>query len=132
VATWPACALLLPHVLAVVDHSGALEVETETTAQLRIAAGGYLWNSGQYRQAPMMYEQVLAGQRRVLGDDHPATLSAMNDLAAARHALGDFNGARDLYEQALGGRRRVLGDDHPDTLASLSNLAKVSRNLDEQ
>jgi hypothetical protein len=67
----------------------------------------------------------------VLGDDHPQTLSSMNNLASIRQALGDLPEARELHEQALAGFRRVLGDDHPTTLNSMNDLAAVRRELGE-
>jgi tetratricopeptide (TPR) repeat protein len=129
VAAWPACALLLPHVLAVADYAETLEVEAEATAELCSRAGFYLWSRGQYRQALALEEQALAARRRVLGDEHPDTLTAMNNLAATRRALGDLDGARELYEQALAGCRRVLGDEHPDTLTATNNLAAARGGL---
>jgi tetratricopeptide (TPR) repeat protein len=129
VTTWPTCARLLPHALAVADNAKTLEVEMKATAQLCIKAGFYLWSRGQYPQALALEEQALAGYQRVLGDDHPDTLQSMNNLAGTRLALGDFDGARELYEQALSGRQRVLGDDHPDTLSSMNNLAETRRAL---
>jgi len=50
---------------------------------------------------------TLAARRRLLGDEHPDTLSSMNNLAETLGALG----ARELYEQTLAARRRLLGDD---------------------
>jgi hypothetical protein len=58
----------------------------------------------------------------VLGDEHPNTLTSMNNLAATLGAQGDLDGARGLEEQVLAARRRVLGDQHPDTLTSINNL----------
>jgi tetratricopeptide (TPR) repeat protein len=126
---WPACALLLPHALVVADHAEGLEVEAETTASLRSAAGWYLWSRGQYRQALALEEQALAARRRVLGEDHPDTLDAINNLGQTRRDLGDLDGARELHEQGLAGCRRVLGEDHPDTLTSMNNLAAIRRGL---
>ena len=51
--------------------------------------------------------------RRVLGDDHPDTLTSANNLANDLRALGDVQAARDLDQDTLDRRRRVLGDDHP-------------------
>jgi TIR domain/Tetratricopeptide repeat/NB-ARC domain len=130
-AAWSACAVLMPHVIAVVDHAEAFDVEAEATAELCSRAGLYLWSRGQYRQALPLGEQALAARRRVLGDDHPDTLYSMNNLAQTRHALGDLDGARDLHEQTLAARRRVLGDDHPDTQESMKSLDNVRRELGE-
>jgi hypothetical protein len=75
---WATCAMLLPHALAVVDHTQALAVESKTTARLCIETGVYLWSRGQYRQTLPLYEQGLIIFRRVLGDDDPTTLVAMD------------------------------------------------------
>jgi eukaryotic-like serine/threonine-protein kinase len=48
-----------------------------------------------------LLEQALAARRRVLGDDHPDTLTLMNNLALTRHALGDLEGARDLLQSLV-------------------------------
>jgi Tetratricopeptide repeat len=71
VANWPACGVLLPHVLAVVDHAQGMEVELQAVAGLCSKAGVYLWSRGQYRQAQALMEQALAGYRRIRGNDHP-------------------------------------------------------------
>jgi Tetratricopeptide repeat/NB-ARC domain len=91
VATWPACAVLLPHVLAVVDHAQGMEVELEVTARLCSKAGLYLWDRGQFRQTTPLQEQALAIRRRVLGDDHPDTLTSMNDPPGFAASLVNFS-----------------------------------------
>ncbi|WP_244940684.1 tetratricopeptide repeat protein [Actinoplanes teichomyceticus] len=53
-----------------------------------------------------LYEQALAGCRRVLGDDHPDTLASVNNLAGTFRAVGDLARAVLLFEQALAGCRR--------------------------
>ena len=130
-ATWPARARLLPHVLVVVDHAQALDVEAETAARLLNEAAAYLRWRAQYQQARQLQEPALASFRRVLGDDHPDTLTAMNTLGEIRRHLGNLQGARDLLQQTLAARQRVLGPDHPDTVASTNNLAAVRRELGE-
>ncbi|WP_203097920.1 tetratricopeptide repeat protein [Skermanella rosea] len=66
---------------------------------------------------------MLALRRRVLGDEHPDTLTSMSNLALTLGAQGNHGGARALEEQVLALRRGVLGDEHPDTLTSMNNLA---------
>lgn len=70
-----------------------------------------------------LYEQVLSAQLRVLGADHPDTLTTCSNLAVAHHALGHLEEAIRLDEQVLADRLRVLGADHPNTLSTRSNLA---------
>ena len=85
-------------------------------------------------------EDTLAHRRRVLGDDHPDTLTAASNLAISLRAAREYQAARELNEDTLARRRRVLGDDHPDTLTSATNLAmslhavrehQAARELDE-
>jgi hypothetical protein len=75
------------------------------------------------QRAIPLFERVLAGRQRVLGDDHPETMASWHLVASAYQEAGDMPRAVPLYERVLAGRRRVLGDDHPQTLASASNLA---------
>jgi tetratricopeptide (TPR) repeat protein len=84
-------------------------------------------DSGDLDRAIPLYEQALTGCRRVRGDDHPNTLTSVNNLAGAYESAGDMGRAIPLYEQALTDCRRVLGDDHPDTLSSVNNLASAYR-----
>jgi tetratricopeptide (TPR) repeat protein len=74
-------------------------------------------------QAIAVGEPLTADLERVLGPEHPGTLTAMNSLAAAYQAVGRTAEAIPLFEQALVGQVRRLGHDHPDTLASQNNLA---------
>ena len=70
-----------------------------------------------------LYEQVLAERERVLGPDHPDTLTIRNNLAGAYKSAGRLAEAVELFERVLADRVRVLGSDHPDTLAARNNLA---------
>jgi tetratricopeptide (TPR) repeat protein len=78
---------------------------------------------GRYAGACSVGRRSLELACRVLGEEHPDTLNAMNLLAVALQAHGDLSGARTLHEQVLGIRRRVLGEEHPETALSFNNLA---------
>ena len=66
---------------------------------------------------------VLEACERLLGPDHPDTLTSRNSLAYAYESRGDLGRAISLYEATLAARERVLGHDHPDTVSSRNNLA---------
>jgi tetratricopeptide (TPR) repeat protein/pimeloyl-ACP methyl ester carboxylesterase len=74
-------------------------------------------------------KQTLADCERVLGPDHPDTLTSRNNLAGAYESAGRLSEAIPLYEQTLAERERVPGPDHPDTLASRNNLAGAYRSV---
>ena len=73
------------------------------------------------------YEQALAINRKVLGEEHPDTAQSLNNLGALLRATGDYAAARPYYEQALAIRKKVLGEEHPDTASSLNNLGALLR-----
>jgi tetratricopeptide (TPR) repeat protein len=62
---------------------------------------------------------------QVLGDTHPHTLAARNNLASAYQAAGRLAEAIPLFERTLADRERVLGETHPDTLAARNDLASA-------
>ena len=108
-----------------VVHARSLtaNLEDEKTATLLGWVARHDQERGDYRAAGAGYERQLAALRRLLGAEHPATLTSMNNLAGTLHSQGDLAGARQLQETLLAARRRVLGAEHPDTLASMGNLA---------
>ena len=61
--------------------------------------------------------------QRVLGKEHPATLTSINGLACALRSMGQYAAAAEMHLTALEARRRVLGEGHRDTLNSMSGLA---------
>jgi tetratricopeptide (TPR) repeat protein len=60
-------------------------------------------------------QPLAADYERILGTDHPRTLSSRNDLEGAYQVAGQPPEAIAL--------QRILGTDHPDTLNSRNNLA---------
>ncbi|GGT55220.1 tetratricopeptide repeat protein [Streptomyces kurssanovii] len=125
-ATWPTWRTLLPHIEALAVHAPA-DTDTETTAHILGLTGLFLNNQGQLTRAISHLRRALADDMRVLGEDHPHTLTSRNNLAHAYDSAGDLGRSIPLYEQTLTDRARVLGEDHPDTLASRNSLAGAYR-----
>ncbi|KAJ7350948.1 hypothetical protein DFH08DRAFT_935628 [Mycena albidolilacea] len=97
------------------------------------------------------WKLILFNKQRDLGENHPETLEAMENLAWLHHELGKYVSARDLrltvlekyqilggednptvlqykesqevVELALEKQRKVLGENHPETTRTLSFLA---------
>ena len=74
-------------------------------------------------QAAVALSDAVTHLSKILGPDHPDTLTSRNNLAYAYLAAGRLGEAIPLYEQVLADHLRVLGPDHPHTLASRNNLA---------
>jgi hypothetical protein len=78
---------------------------------------------GKYADAERIQHEVLGVQKRVLGAEHPDTMTSANNLALSLFNQGKFAEAERIQREVLGVRKRVLGAEHPDTLASAHNLA---------
>jgi hypothetical protein len=68
---------------------------------------------------------LLGARRRVLGEEHPDTLTSANDLAASLLLQGKYAEAEEMLQAVLAARRRVLGSVHPDALATAESLRFV-------
>ena len=73
-------------------------------------------------------EPLVADFERALGLDHPDTLTARDNLAAAYVAAGRAAEAIPLYEGTLAICERLWGADHPRTLNSRGSLAAAYGN----
>ena len=79
-------------------------------------------DQGDLGRATAYHQRALAARQRVLGADHPSTLTSRNNLAYAYESAGDPGRAIPLYERTLADCERVLGADHPITRAVRGNL----------
>jgi hypothetical protein len=115
-ASWPVCAVLLPHAQAALDLTSG--------GMWRIAR--YLGHSGSYAAARDLFELIanayMAGE--AYGAEHPRALRARHYFAHWTGEAGDAAAARDQYAALLPARERVSGREDPDTLTTRGNLAR--------
>jgi tetratricopeptide (TPR) repeat protein len=118
---------LLPHAQYALSHSPADDDEQE---RLRLAwkCALTLQDDGRYEEAEELEVQVMQTTKRVLGDEHPDTLTSMANLALTYMNQGRWKEAEELQVQVMQTTKRVLGDEHPDTLTSMNNLAVTYKN----
>ncbi len=79
-----------------------------------------------YAEAEHLTRQVLADRHRLLGDDHPDTLTSRATLARLGARQGRRAEAEALYRQVIADRSRVLGSAHPDTAAVRDEYAQLA------
>lgn len=84
-----------------------------------------LMELGRSAEAEPLLRDALEARQRLLGPDHPDTLTSQNNLATALEQLGQLSQTEAMHRQTLATRERELGADHRDTLISLNNLAAV-------
>ncbi|KAA0585923.1 tetratricopeptide (TPR) repeat protein [Azospirillum lipoferum] len=100
-------------------------VEDAETAALLTSLDRYESEREVYSLAGTIWRRELEASQSLHGDEHPNTLTSMNNLAATLWNQGDLAGARELQEEVLAVRRRVFGGEHPDTLTAMNNLAST-------
>ncbi|CAE6511146.1 unnamed protein product [Rhizoctonia solani] len=79
--------------------------------------------AGRFRVAKSLLETVVDTDKRMLGMDHPDTLTDMLELANACQKNGELEEAEKLHIAVLEGRTRTLGEVHPDTYRAMGYLA---------
>ena len=78
-------------------------------------ASTYL-EQGRWEEAEKLYLQVLEGNTRVLGAEHPDTLLSMANLATLYRRRSRHREAIALMEKVVQLRKKVLGTNHPKTV----------------
>jgi len=67
-------------------------------------------------------------RKRVLGLEHPNTLSSVANLTSTFWSQGRWKEAEELEVQVIEISARVLGAEHLNTLRSMANLALTYNN----
>jgi tetratricopeptide (TPR) repeat protein len=117
--SWPLCAKLTPHLLALGSPDDAL------VSEILGRAGRYFHGRAAYSQAAPLLRDALTMREKVLGPNHPLTATSLSHLARLRYHQGDGAGALPMVERALAIYEKTLGPEHPFTAMSLSDLARL-------
>jgi len=107
------------------DVNSGLTRDPELQAQMMSVMGTVYDNLGLYSRAKELQEGALKIRQRVLGEEHPDTLTSADSLARVLAHEGHFAEAEKIFRETFEVRRRVRGPEHPDTLKSEDHLALV-------
>ena len=116
----------IPHIAVVrlhVDKRLRVEDLSEHDLASRSIVARLLYNEGGWSTAAELEVQVIEIRKRVLGPEHPDTLTSMHNLALISQNQGRWQEAEELQVQVMEITKRVQGPEHPDTLISMNNLA---------
>ncbi|KAK4680131.1 hypothetical protein QC764_0041900 [Podospora pseudoanserina] len=114
----------LPHTQYVLELRERVDDEEAPTGLLS-KVGQSFYNLGKYKEAEQMHRQTLQLREKVLGKEHPDTLTSMSNLASVLVSQGKYEEADQMNRQTLQLQEKVLGKEHPNTLTSRNNLAHV-------
>lgn len=125
-AHWPRYAALLPHVTQLDRYLDAGGLNRRGHSWLLNQMAIYLQNGpALYGKAAHWSRHALSIDQEDLSEEHPNTLTSMNNHALILKDQGDLAAALELQKSVLRIQRRVLGEEHPDTLTAMNNLAAI-------
>jgi hypothetical protein len=113
-----------PHVIYILI-SDVVTKDDKKRISLLWRFGMCLYTDGRYNEAESLLVEETKRRLRVLGQEHPDTLTSMSNLASTYQRQGRWKEAEDLKVQVIEASKRVLGQEHPFTLISISNLAST-------
>jgi hypothetical protein len=129
-AAWSEYARLLPHALAVVEHTAAGGIDFDQTAWL-VGEAASTCGSGPSSSKPGGCTSALLRSTRpawVPNTPTPPPASTTSPLSYATRAT--WTAPAPSHERALAIREARLGPDHPETAKSRRNLAAVVDRLE--
>ncbi|KAL7788093.1 hypothetical protein V8C43DRAFT_316755 [Trichoderma afarasin] len=115
------------------DHTSTLETDIchDGPALMCLLNLGIVYkNRFQSDKAEALLNQALQGFKKVLGPEHPATLSATHCLGLFYVTIYRLTEAEAVLKQALQGFKKVSGPEHTLTLETAKSLGDIFRVLD--
>ncbi|OBT60492.1 hypothetical protein VE03_10079 [Pseudogymnoascus sp. 23342-1-I1] len=112
-----------PDTLTSVSQLGSvLEKQGKYEEAEAMNIGWVLERRGKYEEAEAMHWRALEGSEKVLGAEHPNTLTSVSNVGLMLSRQGKYEEAEAMQRRALEGSGKVLGVEHPDTLAAMGQL----------
>lgn len=116
--------LALAHIDALAKLSTAQRQQLTKADQLALQAK-QLTKEHKLAEAVRITRQALDTRKTLLGEDHVAYATLLQQLAFLYRDQGADATAEPLYEQVVAIRKRIFGEHHPDFASSLSHLGIV-------
>ena len=86
-------------------------------------------NQGRWKEAEELEVQVMETCVRVLGQEHPNTLTSIYNLALTYKSQGRLLSAILLLKKATNTQARIIGSQHPNTVLSAEVLKEWESDL---
>jgi tetratricopeptide (TPR) repeat protein len=115
--------MLVPHIKANQQYTTKRGVRKAYDDIVETKFGFVYYEKGYWKEVEELIVQVVESSLRLLGAEHPGTLTSIGNLAVIYNKQGQWKKAEDLQVQVMESSLRLLGAEHPDTLRSIGNLA---------
>ena len=117
------CHLIFLHLKAHQSHGSEVGLTEPYYDDKWFNFAAVMKENGDWNNAEQLEVQVIDMRKKLLGAEHPDTLSSMGDLAVTYRYQGKWIEAEQLQVQVMDMSKRLLGAEHPDTLRSMENIA---------
>ncbi|KAI0845106.1 TPR-like protein [Daldinia vernicosa] len=92
------------------------------------AIGSTNYDLDRYQEAEEAYQQAAEGLGKILGQGHPDTLSAMDELGCIFQDQAKDTEAEETFQKVLKEEQRVYGPEHSYTLITMRSLGRTLYN----
>jgi len=86
--------------------------------------GNLMMHLQRFDEAEPLYEEALEIHTRVLGADHPFTVTDLHNMGWLAYYQGDYEKSEGRFRQALETSRRIYGDSHPKLVDALGSIGR--------
>ncbi len=87
------------------------------------------YQTGEFAEARLQFEDALKIRRKLLGEKHELTLATLVNLAHVLRGMGDKQAARELYEQTIANVEAAYGEKHLMAATMHSSLSEMLREM---
>jgi TolA-binding protein len=86
--TWADCQVLLPQAREAISHVTGDEEDMLNQAKIAFSTGRYLYLKGEYKSAEKVFRISINTREKVLGPEHPDTLTSASNLGSVLQRQG--------------------------------------------
>jgi tetratricopeptide (TPR) repeat protein len=84
---------------------------------------------GEYEEAEVLHREALKRREKILGMDHPDTLTSVYNLAFVLHQMKRYDDSSELYQRASNAFEMALGQSHPATIACNNHYNSLKQEM---
>jgi tetratricopeptide (TPR) repeat protein len=123
ISLWPRSVVLVPHLLAAIEHARELRVAENFVHDLESKLTFYFMARSVFSNVEPHIRRALDLPEERLRKGHPDVALAFRNLAISLQDIGKYIEAEQLFEKALIIQEAQLGSEHLDLAATLSSQA---------